>query len=298
MDNYILGVLGGAGLEVDGNTACGVINDMFVTVDTDGYRYAFVNFTFHTTPDTMELMRKIMSNISVKDYNLRITPYGASVKIKSATGGLFGSQRGMGDYISDLDRTVRLVPEQLAKNGIKGEGYCAVCGGELDANSKKYVRLPDMFTICYHSGCEQTLLDDMAHDTTKEGKKALTGNYGRTAIMAVLGVIMQFFFSWLLMAKSPVPYWVGSLVSAVAAFAMAYFFGGKMDKKAVLIVSIIAVVGAMAVYPILQLIVFKGIMATPVHMLITEAATFGINAALLLLFYLAQRKRINEVSDR
>lgn len=111
MDNYILGVLGGAGLEVDGNTACGVINDMFVTVDTDGYRYAFVNFTFHTTPDTMELMRKILSNISVKDYNLRITPYGASVKIKSATGGLFGSQRGMGDYISDLDRTVRLVPE-------------------------------------------------------------------------------------------------------------------------------------------------------------------------------------------
>ena len=87
MDKYIFGVLGGAGLEVDGNTACGVINDIFVTVDTDGYRYAFVNFTFHTMPDTMELMRKILSNISVKDYNLRITPYGASVKIKSANGG-------------------------------------------------------------------------------------------------------------------------------------------------------------------------------------------------------------------
>lgn len=299
MDKYVFDVLNGAGLKVDGNTAYGVLNDIAVTVDEYDYHYALVNFTFHTTSDTAELMCKIMDNISVQNYKMRITPYGVSVKIKSAvSGGLLGAQRGMGDYISDLDRTVRLVPEQLAKNGIKGEGYCAVCGGQLDANSKKYVRLPDMFTVSYHSDCEQTLLDDIKQDNTKEGKKAFTGSYGRTAIMALIGVISQFMFSWLLMAQSPVPYWIGSCVSAIFAFGFAFFFGGKQDKKAFLLVSLIAVIGAMAGFPVLQLIVYKGIISTPVEILINEAATLGMNALFLILFYIAKRKHINEISSR
>ena len=219
------------GLTIKENSAYGYLNGFEVSINVsmlDTVAPVKMRINFFANYDVKTKIFSEISNLNFKYFTIRIDRYGLTLG--------FNDPLSVGKLLKRMPEMLEKIFEVIVNNEGKGNGYCPVCGSELNDEVKTYN--VEGFLITLDNQC----ISNINNLITQENKefKERPNNYlkgalgaGIGALVGIVAFIVLFFIGY-----------ISSLTSFIAIILGAYLykkFEGKQNSVMIVIVSSISI---------------------------------------------------------
>lgn len=225
------------GLTVDEQTghAHGVVKGYEVNVSLDDVRALVpVKVTISgKVPQDMTIKFDSAAKMAgIRRSKVNILAWGVEIQIGP-------EYRNLDDLVSQTDLVIDKVISVMTKAEIPGADACPVCGQKLeDAPSSEHKIGENQVTL--HDECVEKLANTLHEE--EERFKLAPGHYGRGFLGALIGTLAGATVAIALYAVGFIAGW-SSFIAAFLGFKLYIKFGGKKDKKMIVIVASTVIVG-------------------------------------------------------
>ena len=231
MNRKIEEFLIGKGLSVTGDKAYGTVNGYEVNVIITVQFSMEINVYFTCKAD-QTLIDDLKADKKLK--GIKLSKFALGVKAS-----MLGSLAS-GAVTKSIDNAMESVTQALKERNVAGAEYCPVCGEKFDENKVAKQHNMSGVTVSLDDECLSKLNEDIKEENEKFAYSA--GNYGKGFLGALVGTLagaaiaVALFYAGFIAA-------ISSLVAAVLGFFLYRKFGGKEDKKMIIIVSLTVIIG-------------------------------------------------------
>lgn len=151
--------------------------------------------------------------------------------------------RNIDDLVLQTDQVIEKAIAVMTKAEIAGVDICPACGQKMDSASSSVHKI-GLNDVTIHDGCVEKMAVALSED--EERFRLSPGHYGKGFLGALAGTLVGGAVAAILYVLGYVAGW-SSFIAAFLGFMLYEKFGGKQDKKMIVIVASTVIVGMLLV---------------------------------------------------